>query len=198
MEQLLGLGKKENLPQIDVINYQYMVNLLKNRTVIFNDVCDENIVEYVYLPLKQFENDGSDEPVTLIISSSGGSVLDSFFLADYIKSYKKPLKVVVLGYAFSMAIILLSAGSNNPNVTRQCFNHTYFLIHDGYTSIDVSESKTAMDAMNFNSQIDEEVDNFIIENSKISRDLYLSKTRKQWYFGAKEAKEYGLIDEIME
>jgi len=44
----------------------------------------EDIIEKVYLPLRDFEKDDSMEPVTIIMNSSGGSVSDGFFLAHYI------------------------------------------------------------------------------------------------------------------
>jgi len=44
----------------------------------------DDIVEKVYIPLRDFELDNSNEPVTLIMNSSGGSVSDGFFFAHYI------------------------------------------------------------------------------------------------------------------
>ena len=44
-------------------DYQYFHQLLDNRTVLFNTYIDEDIVEKIYLPLKEFENDSSVEPV---------------------------------------------------------------------------------------------------------------------------------------
>ena len=78
---------------IDIPNYTWFDNYLNNRTIIFNDEICENIVEKVILPLKKFEKDDSNEPITLILSSAGGSVFfqkrftktafDSFLDDDY-------------------------------------------------------------------------------------------------------------------
>jgi ATP-dependent protease ClpP protease subunit len=57
---------------------------MDKRTILLNSAVDESIVESVYLPLKEFEEDDSMEPVTLILNSIGGSVSDGFFLAHYI------------------------------------------------------------------------------------------------------------------
>jgi len=73
-------GKFEFSPSV----YQYFHQLMDKRTVLFNADVNENVVESVYLPLKEFEEDDSMEPVTLILNSSGGSVSDGFFLAHYI------------------------------------------------------------------------------------------------------------------
>ena len=97
----------------DAVKYQYFHQLLNNRTVVFNGDVTESIVENVYLPLRDFEQDDSTSPVTLILNSSGGSVSDSFFLAFYIANYKKELNIIVPGYAASMATVILAGGGKN-------------------------------------------------------------------------------------
>ena len=109
------------LPQLagfDPVNYQYFNQLLNKRTVIFNQEVDENIIETVYIPLRDFEQDESQQPVTLILNSPGGSVADGFFLAHYLKTYKKKLNIIVTGYAASLATIILAGGGKNENVHR--------------------------------------------------------------------------------
>jgi len=104
----------------------------------------------VYLPLKDFEEDDSDEPITIILNSVGGSVSNGFFLAHYLKNFKKKINIIVTGYAASMAAVILCAGGKNPNITRYCYPSSYGLIHDGYITLSTNESKTASDIMAFN------------------------------------------------
>ena len=180
----------------NAMNYQYFNQLLNHRTILFNDDVDEDIIEKVYLPMRDFEKDSSDEPVTLIINSSGGSVSDSFFLAHYIAHYSKPLKIIVCGYAASMATVMLAAGGKNDNVTRIVFPCSYALIHDGYVALAASESKTAADIMAFNDKIDEQIRQFFIDNTSITEELYDKHSRHQWFLSAKEMIEYNLADKI--
>ena len=177
--------------------YQYFHQLLDKRTVLFNADVDESIVESVYLPLKDFEEDDSDEPVTLILNSCGGSVSDGFFLAHYIAQYKKPLHIIVPGYAASMAAIILAGGGKNKNVTRSCYPSSYALIHDGYVAINASESRTADDIMAFNRKKDEEIRQFVLDNTDITAEEYDSYTRHQWFLNAKEMKDKNLVDKII-
>ena len=182
---------------LDPVDYQYFHQLLHNRTIVLNSDISENIVENVYLPLKEFENDANTSPVTLILNSPGGSVSDGFFLADYIRLYAKPLNIQVLGYAASMAAVVLAGGGKNPNVTRYCYPSTYALIHDGYVALSASESKTADDIMEFNKKVDKQIRKFIIDNTNISSELFDSKARQQWFLDAHEMKELNLIDKII-
>lgn len=181
----------------DPITYQYFNQLLNNRTVVFNKEVEEDIVETVYLPLRDFEADDSTAPVTLILNSCGGSVSDGFFLAHYLSHYSKPLTILVPGYAASMAAVILAGGGKNANITRKCYPSTYALIHDGYVALTASEARTADDIMDFNRAKDKEIRQFIIDNTNITPEQYDSKARQQWFLTAKEMKEYNLIDEII-
>lgn len=192
------LAIPEKYSSVDAIEYQYFHQMLDNRTIIFNSEISEDIVETLYLPLRDFENDDSDEPITIILNSVGGSVSDGFFLANYLASYKKKINLIVAGYAASMAAVILSAGGKNENITRYCYPSTYVLIHDGYVALSASEAKTANDIMAFNNLVDENIRKFIITNTNITEELYDSKARKQWFISAEEALELNLIDKIME
>ena len=177
--------------------YQYFNQLINHRTIIFNCDVQEDIVEKVYIPLREFEQDTSTEPVTLIMNSSGGSVSDGFFLAHYLTTYKKKLNVIVTGYAASMATIILAGGGTNKNVHRSCYPSTYALIHDGYITMQPSESKTAADIMAFNDKVDSDIRSFVLEHTKIPPECYDSQTRHQWFLNAEDMLKYGLIDEII-
>ena len=198
MEGFEFLAMPEKFNSIDIVSYQYFNQLLNHRTIVFNSEISEDIIETLYLPLLNFEQDDSNEPITIILNSVGGSVSDGFFLANYLTSYKKKVNLIVAGYAASMAAVILSAGGKNENITRKAYPSTYVLIHDGYVALSASEAKTANDIMNFNNTVDESIRNFIISNTNITEQLYDSKARKQWFISAKEALELNLIDEIME
>lgn len=180
----------------DPATYQYFNQLLNHRTIIFNCDVQEDIIEKVYIPLREFEQDDSMEPVTIIMNSSGGSVSDGFFLAQYITMYSKPLNIIVPGYACSMAAVILAGGGKNENVIRSCFPCSYALIHDGYVALAAQETKTANDIMAFNDDVDKQIRDFFITNTNIDEELYESKSRHQWFLKSNEMLELGLVDRI--
>lgn len=197
MDLDFDIGTDPEAVGLDPIKYQYFYQLINNRTVICNKDVDETLIESVYLPLKNFEEDDSNTPITLILNSSGGSVVDSFFLAYYLSQYKKELNIIVPGYATSMATVLLAGGGKNDNVHRKCFPCSYGLIHDGYLALHASEAKTASDIMAFNEKMDQQVRSFLIENTNITEEMYDAHARKQWFLDAQEMKELNLIDSII-
>lgn len=182
--------------QLDPATYQYY-KCLEKRTILFNMDIMDNIIETVYMPLKDFEDDDSVAPVTMYLHSSGGSVTDSLFLTSYLKSYKKKLNIYILGNCCSMAAVLVAACGKNPNITVYAYDTTYFLIHDGNIALGAQEARTAADLMAFNDKIDAKIRQIFIENTNITEEQYDSHARHQWFFFADEAKELGMINEIL-
>ena len=193
LEDLVALLDTQS---IDPATYQYFEKLLNERTIIFNQEVDEKIVERVAIPLLDFEKDNSNDPVTLIFATVGGSVSDGFVLCNIIDQYRKPLNIIVLGYAASMGTIMLAAGSHNPNVTRKCYPFTYALLHAGSTAFS-GESLTVQDTLEFNKRVDEKVKQFICSHTNVSEEEYAAHERKQWFLDAEDMLKYGFIDEII-
>lgn len=193
LEELLNIIQKW---ESDPVMYQYFNQLINHRTIIFNCDVQEDIIEKVYIPLRDFEMDDSTEPVTIIMNSVGGSVADGFFLAYYISQYSKPLNIIIPGYACSMAAVILAGGGKNENVIRSCFPCSYALIHDGYVALAAQEAKTANDIMTFNDSVDKNIKQFFLDNTNITEEEYDSHTRHQWFLNADEMLKTNLIDRI--
>lgn len=181
---------------LDPIRYQYFHQLHDNRTIVFNTSVDESIVENVILPLKDFENDDSDKPVTLILSTPGGSVADGLVLCNVIDGYRKKLNIYIMGYSCSMGTLFLCSGNKNPNVTKYCYPFSFALFHSGYSVVE-GEALSVADRLNFTSKTDNLIKNYVVSNTSITKEEYEANERKQWYLTAPEMKEKGLIDIII-
>lgn len=166
------------------------------RNILLNDNIDESIIESVYIPLRFYEEDSSNEPVTLYINSRGGDFFTSFFLADVIENYKKPLKIIGLGCCYSAAFYLLTAGKNNPNVKRLAYDKTTGLIHAGSYNLEKDVPKL-LDVINLENKMQGKIEEFFLRNSNLTAEEYKSHYKDDWYMTAKEMLDKGLIDEII-
>ena len=135
--------------------FQYYTGLSKRR-IILNDQIDDGIVERVILPLIDMDNDGTGEPIEIILSSPGGSLYDGFVLADIIDRLKTPTTIIVMGYAFSMGSIILMSGYSNPNVRKVCYPSSTALIHSGSTYLEVITAQQSL----LNTELSKIVDDF--------------------------------------
>lgn len=193
-EEFLTLVEQNS--NLDPIMYQYFNCYFNRRTIIFNREVDRDIVEAVIVPLKEFEEDDSNAPVRLILSTLGGSVGDGLILCNIIDNYKKPLEIYVYGYACSMGTIILCAGNKNPNVKKFCYPFSFGLFHAGYSAIE-GESLSVEDQIEFNKRTDNMIRDYVVNNTNITAEEYKANERRQWYLTAEEMREKGLIDIII-
>mgnify|MGYP004732481063 FL=1 len=183
------------LEETDIINNQYE-NLLKNRTILINDVISELTIDKIVMPLLQMDNDGTGKKITIYINSNGGSVYDDLVLCNIIEQLKTPTDVIVLGYAYSMGSIILMSGKNNPNVVRKCYPFSTALIHGGSAYIGGTSSQVK-DYFKFNEKFEKRIADFIITHTNLSEDDYAAIERYEAYMDSDEMLEKGLVDEII-
>ena len=187
----------EETSQLDPANYQYFNQLFNKRTIVFNCEIGADILERVYLPLKDFEEDDSNEPVNLIISTIGGSIHDALFLINVIDNYKKPLIITAAGEIMSMGLYLLAAGSKNPNVTKRCFKNTCGLYHSGSIGFSLTSMNAAKEMMDFQHRVDEDIKKYIIDNTKITEEISKEHGKEEWFLTGQELKDYGFVDIVL-
>ena len=185
-----------NYSQMDPQSYQYFYNLLKKRTIVFNEEIDVGIVESLIMPFLDFEKDDSEEPITLILATPGGSTLAGLSVCNIIDNYKKKLNIIIPNYALSMGFYITIAGNNNPNVKKYAYPYSFFLLHAGETGAS-GESGSVKDLICFYDKIDEQIQDYVLSHTSITKEEYLTHIRKQWYLTAKEAKDLGVIDYII-
>ena len=137
------------------------------------------------------ENKDPEAPITLLISSPGGSVSAGLALVDVMRGVSCPVNTVAVGTAASMAAVILAAGSH-----RSAYPHAYVLIHQlmggsegQQTDIEIAAQHTA--------ELRRVLDELLAERSNVSADEIHAMTERDCWCTAERALELGLIDEIL-
>lgn len=175
--------------------YQYYKGL-KNRTIIINDTISSDIVETVMLPLLELDNDGTGKPITIYLSTLGGSIFDGMPLCNIIDNLKTPTTIVVPTYAYSMGSLILLSGYSNPNVHKVCYKYSTALLHAGSTYLEGNTS-SVKDTFNFHQKYEELIKEYTISHSKITPDEYTKMERYEYYMTSETMLEKKLVDEII-
>src|SRR5690606_3206959 len=115
------------------------------------------------------------QQIEIHITSNGGDVVAGFAALDAIKRSKTKVVTVGIGVCASMGALLLMSGHH-----RIAYPNTVILIHDGSMAVS-STSKKAKNTMNFYDRLDERIKKFILDNTKISEELYEEKEDEEWY-----------------
>ena len=131
------------------------------------------------------------KPIFVYVMSPGGSIPDGLALIDAIMQSKTPVYTVCIGYAYSMAFLIMLAGHKRFSTANATF-----LMHDGQDMVWNSSAKV-QDQVKFNAKLEERNKRFVLAHSSITEEKYESKYRVEWYMFADEAKENGFIDYII-
>ena len=179
----------------DPVTYQYYKQL-KDRKIVINEQIDSNIVEMVMLPLLQMDNDGTGEPIEIILNTVGGSLFDGATLCNIIDNLKTPTTITVMTYAYSMGSIILMAGYNNPNVKKRCYKFSTALLHAGSSYVE-GNSTSVKDQFNFYQKFEDIIKDYTLSHSKITPEEYEKMERYEWYMTSDIMLKKGLVDEII-
>ncbi len=133
------------------------------------------------------------KPIRIYFNSQGGNVYDMWLLVDSILSSTTTVYTYCTGYAMSAAFVAFLAGDKrymSPHATLM-FHQISCWRYGKYQ--DIVDDREHMDEMN------EEVEKFVMERTKISEDFILEsrKKKRDVYFSANKALELSIIDEVL-
>ena len=135
-----------------------------------------------------------DEPITLVISSGGGSVFDGWVLFDHLRALSAQghkITTLVRGMAGSMAAVLTQAGD-----VRIIGPESYLVIHEP-SSVAWGKTSDLIDELDMMKRLTRQAEDVFARRSKLSAKEIKAKTLKRdWYVASKECKTLGFVDRI--
>ena len=177
--------RKLNVAQMDVFS-----RLMMDRIIFIGSDIDSNLANIVNAQLLFLDSQNNNE-ITIYINSPGGSVYDWLAIYDTIHMIKSPVKTVCIGLAASMASILLTAGTK-----RYALPHSRIMIHQPLGGVKGQASDIVITA-NEITKIKDELNQILAAKTGQSLDKIYKDTDRDFYMTAKEAKDYGIIDDII-
>ena len=167
--------------------------LLKERIVFLGTPIDDTIANLVMAQLLHLESEDPDKDINLYINSPGGDISSLFAIYDTMQFIKPDIGTVCMGQAASAAAVLLAAGSKGK---RFALPHARILIHQPYggaagqaTDIELQAKEILRMRDLLNQMLAHDTGNPI---EKIAKD-----TDRDFIMSADEAREYGMIDEVI-
>lgn len=144
--------------------------------------------------LKYLDFIDSGKPITIEINSPGGEVSSGLAIIDTVNCIESPVKTVVCGMAASMAALIAASGTKGM---RYALPHSTIMIHQPLGGFSVSQASD-IEIYAKNILQTKKTLNQILATA-CSKDLKSieADTDRDYYMSAEEAKEYGLIDEIV-
>ena len=174
--------------------YDVYSRLLKDRIIFLGTPIDDQVANAVVAQLVYLAGEDPDKEISIYINSPGGEVISGLAIYDTMQYIQAPIATYCVGMAASMAAILLLAGSPGR---RSALPHSRVLIHQGSTGIGRSAVPDlevfARETLRTTTMMMETIAKHTGQPvDKVRRD-----TERDYYMTADEAREYGIIDQVI-
>lgn len=173
--------------------YDLFSRLLKDRIIFLSSPIDDFITNLVVAQLLFLEADDPDKDINLYINSPGGSVTAGLAIYDALQFVKADVSTICVGQAASMGALLLAAGTKGK---RYALPHSRILIHQpmgGFqgqaTDIDIQAREIL--------RMKEELNRIFQKHTQQDLERIQQDTDRDFFMTPDQAKEYGLIDDII-
>lgn len=165
---------------------------LKRNTINLFGAIDDSMAELVIAQLQYLEDKGAEE-IIMQINSPGGSVSAGLAIYDTMNFVKARIVTVGLGMAASMGAFLLSAGSKGY---RRATANTEVLIHQPLGGAQGQASDIIIAAKHIE-RTRENLNRILAENTGKPLRVITKDTDRDYTMTARQALEYGIIDEVI-
>lgn len=175
-------------------SYDIYSRLLKERVVFVVGPVEDYMANVVVAQLLFLESENPDKDIHLYINSPGGSVTAGLAVYDTMQFVKPDINTMCIGQAASMGALLLTGGTKGKRV---CLPHSRMMIHQplgGFqgqaTDIDIHAREILL--------IREKLNHILARHTGQTLDRIRLDTERDNFMGAEDAREYGLVDTILE
>ena len=173
--------------------YDIYSRLLKERIVFIGTPIDDTVSSLVIAQLIFLESEDPDKDIHLYINSPGGSVTAGLAIYDTMQYIRPEISTICIGMAASMAAVLLAGGQKGK---RTALPNARVMIHQPWGGVQGTASDIRIQAEEI-LKTKKRINEIIAHHSGKSVEQVEKDTDRDNYMSSDEAKEYGLIDNII-
>ncbi len=173
--------------------YDIYSRLLKDRIIFLGAPIDDIFSNLIIAQLLFLEAEDPEKDINLYINSPGGSVTAGMGIYDTMQYVKPPITTICLGQAASMGALLLTAGTKGK---RYALPNARVMIHQPMGGFQGQATEIDIHAREI-LKIRERLNQIMAEHTGQSLDKISQDTERDYFMSGMEAKEYGLIDEVI-
>jgi ATP-dependent Clp protease protease subunit len=174
--------------------YDIYSRLLKDSIIFIGTPIDDNVANVVTAQLLYLEAEDPERDISVYINSPGGSITGGLAIYDTIQFIRPDVTTICMGQAASMGAVLLAAGAPKK---RFALPHSRIMIHQPWmgglqgqaTEIDIQ----AKEILRMRSILND----ILVKHSGQSLERIETDVERDYIMGAEQAKEYGIIDEVI-
>ncbi len=206
MEQTLAShfqrGREEPMALIPIVverdgrgerAYDIYSRLLKERIVFVGTPIDDDVANLVIAQMLFLESEDPDKDIHLYVNSPGGVVTSGLAIYDTMQYIRPKISTLCMGQAASIAALLLAAGEKGK---RYALPHSRILIHQPMGGFQGQASDVDIQAREI-LRLRVELNQILVKHTQQSIERIEADTDRDFYMTGIQAKEYGIIDEVV-
>ena len=173
--------------------YDIYSRLLKDRIIFIGTPIDDNVANLIIAQLLFLQMEEANKEINVYINTPGGSVTSGLAIYDTMQFVKCDVSTYCVGQATSMGALLLAAGKKGK---RYGLPHSRIMIHQPWggvsgQAIDISiQTKEIL-------RLRDKINELLAQHTGQALDKIKKDTDRDYFMSAEEAKEYGIIDEVV-
>ena len=173
--------------------YDIYSRLLKDRIIFLGAPIDDIFANLIIAQLLFLEAEDPEKDINLYVNSPGGSVTAGLGIYDTMQYVKPPINTICLGQAASMGAFLLTAGTKGK---RFALPNARVMIHQPMGGFSGQATEIDIHAREI-LKIRERLNEIMAKHTGQPLEKIAQDTERDYFLSAEEAKQYGLIDEVI-
>jgi len=173
--------------------YDIYSRLLKDRIIFLGAPIDDVFANLIIAQLLFLEAEDPEKDINLYVNSPGGSVTAGLGIYDTMQYVKPPINTICLGQAASMGAFLLTAGTKGK---RFALPNARVMIHQPMGGFSGQATEIDIHAREI-LKIRERLNEIMAKHTGQPLEKIAQDTERDYFLSAEEAKQYGLIDEVI-
>jgi len=174
-------------------SYDIYSRLLKDRIIFLGSAIDDNVSNLIIAQLLFLEADNPDKDINLYINSPGGSITSGMAIYDTIQYIRPNVSTICVGMAASMGAFLLAAGEKGK---RYALPNAEVMIHQPLGGTQGQATDIEIHAKRI-IQMKQSLNKILADRTGQNLEKIQNDTERDYFMSALEAKEYGIIDEVL-
>ncbi len=174
--------------------YDIFSRLLKERIIFLGVAIDDVVANLVVAQLLFLQSEDPDKDISIYINSPGGSVTAGLAIYDTMQFVKPKVSTYCMGQAASMGAVLLTAGATGK---RFSLPNARIMIHQPWGGAEGTASDISIQAQEI-LRMKHNLSAIIAKHSNQLLEKVLKDSDRDFFMSAQEAKDYGLVDQVIE
>ncbi|BAF69280.1 ATP-dependent Clp endopeptidase proteolytic subunit ClpP [Nitratiruptor sp. SB155-2] len=175
-------------------SYDIYSRLLKDRIIMLSGEINDAVASSIVAQLLFLEAEDPDKDIYLYINSPGGVITSGMSIYDTMNYIKPDVSTICIGQAASMGAFLLSSGTKGK---RYALPHARIMIHQPLGGAQGQATDIEIQAKEI-LRLKKILNEILAENTGQSVKKIAKDTERDFFMSSEEAKEYGLIDQVLE